>query len=80
MGLNPRVPQASLYVWCPVPEGWIARAFAIMLLERAQVSLTPGDIFGAHGEGYVRISLTVPEEKIKAAMQRMKDVLLNAGG
>jgi LL-diaminopimelate aminotransferase len=80
MGLTPRVPQASLYVWCPIPDGWTARTFAIMLLERAQVSLTPGDIFGAHGEGYVRISLTVPEEMIEVAMQRVKDVLINAGG
>jgi LL-diaminopimelate aminotransferase len=80
MGLNARVPLASLYVWCTLPAGWRAGEFAAMLLEQAQISLTPGDIFGSHGEGYVRISLTVPKVRIEEAMQRMNNVLQTPGG
>jgi len=80
LGLKARVPHASLYVWCAVPAGWTAREFTTMLLEQARVSLTPGDIFGSQGEGYMRISFTVPKARIKEAMQRMKDVLQTPGG
>jgi LL-diaminopimelate aminotransferase len=75
MGLNARMPQASLYVWCPIPVERSSREFADFLLEQAQISLTPGDIFGTQGEGYLRISLTVPQARIEEAMQRMMDVL-----
>ena len=50
-----------------------------MLLEQAQISLTPGIIFGAHGEGYLRISLTAPVARIEEAMHRMGDVLQSSG-
>ena len=79
MGLDAQVPKASLYVWCPIPDGWQAREFTDLLLEDAGISLTPGDIFGPHGEGYVRISLTVPRGRIEEAMQRMEKVLQAAG-
>ncbi|MGB3700139.1 MAG: aminotransferase class I/II-fold pyridoxal phosphate-dependent enzyme [Anaerolineales bacterium] len=78
-GLSARVPRASLYVWCAVPNGWSAREFTAMLLDQAQISLTPGDIFGAHGEGYVRISLTAPIARTEEAMQRMSRVLQGSG-
>jgi len=80
MGLDAQVPRASLYVWCPIPDGWQSKKFTDLLLEEAGISLTPGDIFGPHGEGYARISLTVPRERIEDAMQRMEKVLQAAGG
>jgi len=80
MGLEARVPKASLYIWCPIPDGWNSRQFAAMMLDDAGISLTPGDIFGPHGEGYVRISLTVPQNKIEEAMQRMEMTLQKRGG
>ena len=80
MGLKARVPHASLYVWCVVPAGWTSREFTTMLLEQAWISLTPGEIFGSQGEGYMRISFTVPKARIKEAMERMKDVLQTSGG
>ncbi|MCK4725001.1 MAG: aminotransferase class I/II-fold pyridoxal phosphate-dependent enzyme, partial [Anaerolineales bacterium] len=80
MGLKARVPHASLYVWCVVPAGWTSREFTTMLLEQARISLTPGEIFGSQGEGYMRISFTVPKARIVEAMQRMKDVLQTSGG
>ena len=79
MGFHARVPQASLYVWCPIPVEWSARQLADFLLEQAKISLTPGDIFGTQGEGYLRISLTVPQARIEEAMQRMMDVLERSG-
>jgi LL-diaminopimelate aminotransferase len=75
MGLEARVPRASLYVWSPVPLGWTSLEFATVMLEEAQVSLTPGTVFGEQGEGYVRISLTAPIERLQAAMQRIQTVL-----
>jgi LL-diaminopimelate aminotransferase len=80
MGLAPRVPRASLYVWSPIPPGRKAREFAAELLEKTGISLTPGDIFGPHGEGYIRISVTVPQARIEEAMQRMMKFVQEGGG
>lgn len=71
MGFAPETPQASLYIWCPVPAGWTATRFCETLLDEAHVSLTPGTVFGRCGEGYTRISLCVPEEQIDAALDRI---------
>ncbi|MGW8250796.1 MAG: aminotransferase class I/II-fold pyridoxal phosphate-dependent enzyme, partial [Anaerolineales bacterium] len=71
MGVPVESPCASLYVWAPVPAGWSSLEFTIALLEQARVSLTPGLVFGAHGEGYVRIALTETESRIEEAMQRI---------
>ncbi len=70
-GLPARRPQASIYVWCPVPAGWSCVDFTNLVLDKAAVSLTPGTIFGENGEGYVRISLTEPTGRVAEAMQRM---------
>jgi LL-diaminopimelate aminotransferase len=43
------------------------------LLEQAYISLAPGSIFGSSGEGYVRLSLTAPLERVEEAMQRLED-------
>ncbi len=66
-------PNASLYVWCAIPSGWTSMEFAALLLESANISVTPGVIFGQHGEGYIRISLTSPSERIAEAMQRLTE-------
>jgi LL-diaminopimelate aminotransferase len=80
LGLPAAVPQGSLYVWCPVPGGWTAQAFAAAVLETAHVSLTPGTVFGRNGEGYVRISLTAPGERLAAAMERLSSALPQLAG
>jgi LL-diaminopimelate aminotransferase len=72
LGLPAFVPQASLYVWSPIPAGWNAVEFASAILQGAQVSLTPGTVFGERGEGFVRISLTAPVERTAEAMQRIE--------
>jgi LL-diaminopimelate aminotransferase len=79
-GLNARVPKGSLYIWCPVPEGFSSVDFASLLIDQAHVSLTPGSIFGERGEGFVRISITAPDPRIEEAMVRMSTVLGTTGG
>jgi LL-diaminopimelate aminotransferase len=71
LGLPAMLPQASIYVWCPLPAGWTCLDFVNLILEETAVSLTPGTVFGENGEGYVRISLTAPAERLAEAMQRM---------
>ena len=73
-GLNPFVPRAAFYIWCPVPGGMDSKEFAGKLLVEAGVVVTPGVGFGEHGEGYFRITLTQSEEKIEEAMVRIQDV------
>jgi len=68
-------PRATLYIWLRVPAGWDSVGFAIFLLEECGVSIAPGSFFGENGEGYVRISLTTPKERIAEAIERMNKVL-----
>ena len=75
LGLDARVPRGSLYVWSPIPGGRSSVEFATQLLEEAQVSLTPGTVFGPSGEGYIRISLTAPIQRNEAGMQRLREFL-----
>ena len=72
LGLDVEKPLGSIYVWSPVPAGWSSGDFASAALEKAQVSLTPGSFFGKGGEGYVRVSLTAPAERIAEAMKRLE--------
>ena len=69
------VPQASFYVWAPVPEGYNSQDFVAYLLEETGVVVTPGKGFGEYGEGYFRIALTVEVERLEEAMGRIKKVV-----
>jgi len=64
-------PTASFYVWAKVPAQESSMAFASRLLETAHVVVTPGVGFGPSGEGYVRLSLTLPTERIQEAVDRL---------
>lgn len=72
LGFHYRLPQASLYVWFAVPADYSSSSFCTHVLEQCSVSLTPGSIFGAQGEGYIRLSLTSPLAEIAEAMQRLE--------
>ncbi len=65
-------PDATMFVWAPVPTGWRSRQFARKLLFETGVALTPGDAFGTMGEGYVRIALVREWATLALAVQRMK--------
>jgi LL-diaminopimelate aminotransferase len=73
-GLEPFVPKASFYIWCPVPGNLESREFCRRLLLESAVVVTPGVGFGGHGEGFFRISLTQPDERLEEAMSRIRQV------
>ena len=73
IGLEAEVPQATIYVWSAVPPGWTSFDFVNSALENTGVSFAPGTIFGVCGEGYIRIALVQPQERIQTAMERMND-------
>ena len=68
-------PRGGLYLWTPVPTGETSEAFAERLLRDAAVVVTPGTAYGAAGEGYVRLALTLPEERIAEGVARIRAVL-----
>jgi LL-diaminopimelate aminotransferase len=75
LGWRLEKPKATFYVWAPVPAGYTSASFAETLLEKAAVVVTPGTGYGAAGEGYFRMSLTVSTERLKEALERMKKAL-----
>lgn len=75
IGLNAPFPKATFYVWCPVPEGYDSSGFSSLLLEEAGIVTTPGNGFGAPGEGYIRLALTVSKERMQEAVERIRKIL-----
>ncbi|MEE8418584.1 MAG: LL-diaminopimelate aminotransferase [Dehalococcoidales bacterium] len=71
IGLKARLPQAGLYVWAKIPGGYTSTEFAADLLEQVGVVVTPGLGFGQHGEGYVRLSLTVPDVSMVKGLSKL---------
>lgn len=75
IGLGVPKPKATIYMWIPVPAGYTSGSFAEHVLDRAGVVITPGNGYGAAGEGFVRISLTAPDERIQEAVGRIRQSL-----
>ncbi|MDF1499666.1 MAG: aminotransferase class I/II-fold pyridoxal phosphate-dependent enzyme [Anaerolineales bacterium] len=71
-GCEARTPEAGLYVWARTPEGWGSLPFTSEILSGAGVSLVPGTVFGPGGEGWFRISLTAPPERLEIGVERLK--------
>ncbi|MER3419093.1 MAG: LL-diaminopimelate aminotransferase, partial [Chloroflexota bacterium] len=71
IGLTVEPPKASLYIWAKLPEGERSIEFATRLLEDTGVVVTPGIGYGAHGEGYIRLSLTTPDDRIDEGLRRL---------
>ena len=74
LGLQVTPPKASLYVWAKVPAGMTSAQFAERLLDEAAVIVTPGNGYGEHGEGYVRLSLTLPDDRVDEGLRRIASV------
>jgi LL-diaminopimelate aminotransferase len=72
MGLAVQPPKASLYLWAHVPDGQTSIGFATRLLDDLGVVVTPGVGYGAVGEGYVRLSLTIPDDQLEEGVRRLK--------
>ena len=75
MGWNLEKPQATFYIWAPVPEGYTSTSFAEHVLEKSSVVLTPGNGYGKYGEGYFRIALTVEVDRLVEAMDRLRRIM-----
>ena len=71
----PFKPVATIYVWAKVPEGYTSASFAAKILEEAHVIVAAGSAYGPSGEGYIRISLTTPDDRLEAAIERIKNSL-----
>jgi LL-diaminopimelate aminotransferase len=70
--LRPDTPKATFYVWSPTPTDVTSIDFAAEVLERAGVVITPGIGYGSEGEGFFRISLTVPDARLEEALDRLR--------
>jgi LL-diaminopimelate aminotransferase len=71
IGCEVRPPKASLYVWAKVPQGYNSTEFASDLLEQSSVLVIPGTGYGPSGEGYVRLSLTIPDAALVKGLSRL---------
>jgi LL-diaminopimelate aminotransferase len=72
IGVEVQPPKGTIYVWAPVPAGHTSTSFAELVLEEAAVVVSPGSMYGPSGEGYFRISLTTPDERLTEALERMR--------
>jgi LL-diaminopimelate aminotransferase len=75
MGWKLEPPRGSIYVWLPVPEGHDSASFATLLLDGAGVVVPPGRGYGEAGEGYIRISLTVPDDRLAEGLERIRSAI-----
>lgn len=73
LGIRLDPPKATFYVWAPTPGGMPSAQWAERLLEVAGVVVTPGLGYGSLGEGYFRVSLTVPDARLDEAMTRIRE-------
>jgi LL-diaminopimelate aminotransferase len=76
IGINCQSPKATIYVWANVPAGYTSEEFATKVLTEAHVIVTPGSGYGPDGEGYIRISLTTPDDQLLEAVRRIKATLV----
>src|ERR1044072_9243750 len=75
IGVEVSAPKGTIYVWAPVPEGHTSTSFAELVLEEAAVVVSPGSMYGPSGEGFFRIALTTPDDRITEAVERMREHL-----
>jgi LL-diaminopimelate aminotransferase len=75
IGVNVTPPKGSIYIWAPVPNGHTSASYCELVLEESGVVLSPGGAYGPNGEGFFRISLTVPDERLSEAVERLRGSL-----
>jgi LL-diaminopimelate aminotransferase len=75
VGIEVTPPKGTMYIWVPVPDGHTSVSFCELVLEQAAVVVSPGSSYGPNGEGYVRLSLTLPDERLREAMGRIEQHL-----
>jgi LL-diaminopimelate aminotransferase len=70
-GLRVNVPAASLYIWAKIPPGYTSAQFATRLIDEIGVVVTPGNAFGPSGEGFIRLSITTPDDRVEEGARRL---------
>lgn len=74
-GVEVTPPKGTIYIWAPIPAGFeSSEAYCEHVLEQAAVVISPGGAYGASGEGYFRISLTTPDERLLEAVERIRQL------
>jgi LL-diaminopimelate aminotransferase len=71
IGLRARSPKASFYIWARIPDGYTSVEFTTELLDKANVAVTPGTGYGSAGEGYIRLSLTLADNRLDEGISRL---------
>jgi LL-diaminopimelate aminotransferase len=75
LGFSFDLPKATFYIWSKIPRRFgKSIEFAKRLLAEANIVATPGIGFGKYGEGYIRFALTVSAERIREAVERLKNI------
>jgi LL-diaminopimelate aminotransferase len=75
IGVHVTVPKGTIYIWAPVPEGHTSASYCELVLEESGVVISPGSAYGPNGEGWFRISLTVADERLTEAVERLRSTL-----
>ena len=75
IGVDVTRPKGTIYVWAPVPEGHTSASYCELVLEESGVVVSPGGAYGPNGEGFFRISLTVPDDRLSEAVERLRGSL-----
>ncbi|MCD6405569.1 MAG: LL-diaminopimelate aminotransferase [Planctomycetes bacterium] len=72
-GLDAKAPRGTFYLWVGVPDGTKSAEFAEEIFDQAAVVVAAGSAYGPHGEGFIRFSLTVSDERLEEACRRLRD-------
>ncbi|HZC13163.1 MAG TPA: LL-diaminopimelate aminotransferase [Thermoleophilaceae bacterium] len=75
IGVDVTPPKGTIYVWAPVPEGHTSASYCELVLEESGVVVSPGGAYGPNGEGFFRISLTIDDERLAEAVERLRGSL-----
>jgi LL-diaminopimelate aminotransferase len=75
IGVDVSAPKATIYVWAPVPQGHSSASYCEMVLEESGVVVSPGSSYGPNGEGFFRISLTIDDDRLSEAVERLRSSL-----
>jgi LL-diaminopimelate aminotransferase len=75
IGVDVTPPKGTIYIWAPVPEGHTSASYCELVLEESGVVVSPGSAYGPNGEGFFRISLTVPDDRLAEAVERLRGSL-----
>ena len=79
IGLKARTPRAGFYLWAKVPDGYTSMGFTNLLLDETGIAVTPGVGYGNAGEGFIRLSITLPDSQLEEGIKRLLEWRKRAG-